>query len=148
MPDALCVELKSLKLYLQGFRNRGIFYEQVVNVILDDLVGATRPRRMTVEGRFEVRGGISSVVSATYDEAAEGGGGEGPRLPGPAFRGRGDSPAAIAAGERLRRKGIKATFDLLGEDVLDREAARRAAEAQSSCCGSSPRISSATSRSS
>jgi 7-cyano-7-deazaguanine reductase len=68
VPDALCVELKSLKLYLQGYRNRGIFYEQVVNVILDDLVAATRPRRMTVEGRFNVRGGIASVVTATYDK--------------------------------------------------------------------------------
>ena len=66
VPDVLCVELKSLKLYLQGFRNRGIFYEEVVNVILDDLVGATRPRRMTVEGRFAVRGGISSVVNASH----------------------------------------------------------------------------------
>ncbi|HEY6547401.1 MAG TPA: preQ(1) synthase [Vicinamibacteria bacterium] len=67
VPDVLCVELKSLKLYLQGFRNRGIFYEEVVNVILDDLVGATRPRRMTVEGRFAVRGGIASVVSASHE---------------------------------------------------------------------------------
>jgi 7-cyano-7-deazaguanine reductase len=66
VPDALCVELKSLKLYLQGYRSRGIFYEQVVNVILDDLVAATRPRRLTVEGRFNVRGGISSVVRATF----------------------------------------------------------------------------------
>jgi 7-cyano-7-deazaguanine reductase len=70
VPDALCVELKSLKLYLQGYRNRGIFYEQVVNVILDDLVRATRPRRMTVEGRFNVRGGISSVVTASYERPA------------------------------------------------------------------------------
>jgi 7-cyano-7-deazaguanine reductase len=66
VPDRRCVELKSLKLYLQGFRNRGVFYERVVNLILDDLVAATRPRRMTVEGRFAVRGGISSVVTARY----------------------------------------------------------------------------------
>lgn len=64
--DRLCVELKSLKLYYQGFRDRGIYYEAVVNVILDDLVGALRPRRMEVSGRFAVRGGISSVVTATY----------------------------------------------------------------------------------
>ena len=68
VPDQLCVELKSLKLYLFGFRNRGIFYEQVTNVILDDLVRALRPRCLTVEGDFRVRGGISTVVQATYQE--------------------------------------------------------------------------------
>jgi 7-cyano-7-deazaguanine reductase len=67
VPDVLCVELKSLKVYLQGYRNRGIFYEEVVNVILDDLVAATRPRSMTVEGHFNVRGGISSVVRASHE---------------------------------------------------------------------------------
>jgi len=67
VPDRACVELKSLKLYLQGYRNRGIFYEQVTNAILDDLVSAVRPRLMTVEGSFSVRGGISSVVRATYE---------------------------------------------------------------------------------
>jgi 7-cyano-7-deazaguanine reductase len=67
VPDRLCVELKSLKLYLQAFRDQGIFYEDVVNVILDDLVVATRPRRMTVEGRFSVRGGLSSVVTANHE---------------------------------------------------------------------------------
>jgi 7-cyano-7-deazaguanine reductase len=66
VPDRLCVELKSLKLYLQGYRNRGVFYERVVNVILDDLVAAVRPRSLSVEGRFVVRGGISSVVTAAY----------------------------------------------------------------------------------
>ncbi len=66
VPDRRCVELKSLKLYLQAFRNRGIYYEQVTNVILDELVGALRPRSMTVEGDFHVRGGISSVVRADY----------------------------------------------------------------------------------
>jgi 7-cyano-7-deazaguanine reductase len=65
--DRRCVELKSLKLYLQSFRNQGIFYEDVVNVILDDLVRVLRPRRMTVEGSFSVRGGISSVVTATHE---------------------------------------------------------------------------------
>jgi 7-cyano-7-deazaguanine reductase len=72
VPDRLCVELKSLKLYLQGFRNRGIFYEDVVNVILDDLVEAVGPRRMTVEGDFHVRGGISSVVTATWEPSRGG----------------------------------------------------------------------------
>ena len=67
VPDRLCVELKSLKLYLQGFRQRGIYYEHVTNVILDDLVAALRPRRITVEGEFNVRGGISSVVRASYE---------------------------------------------------------------------------------
>lgn len=67
VPDRLCVELKSLKLYLNAYRNQGIFYEDVINVILDDLVAAVRPRRMTVEGEFRVRGGISSVVTATFE---------------------------------------------------------------------------------
>jgi 7-cyano-7-deazaguanine reductase len=66
VPDRLCVELKSLKMYLQGYRNRGIFYEHVTNAILDDLVAALKPRRMTVEGDFRVRGGISSIVRADY----------------------------------------------------------------------------------
>jgi 7-cyano-7-deazaguanine reductase len=65
--DRRCVELKSLKLYLQSYRTEGIFYEAVVNVILDDLVAALAPRRMEVEGEFNVRGGISSVVTAAYE---------------------------------------------------------------------------------
>jgi len=64
--DSLCVELKSLKLYLQGYRNKGVFYEDVVNLILDDLVAALKPRRMTVTGRFNTRGGIHSIVTAEY----------------------------------------------------------------------------------
>lgn len=64
IPDELCLELKSLKLYYYGFRNEGIFYEALVNRILDDLVGACAPRWMRVTGRFRVRGGISSVVVA------------------------------------------------------------------------------------
>ena len=67
VPARLCVELKSLKLYLQAFRDQGIFYEDVVNVILNDLVRALSPRRMTVEGSFSVRGGISSVVTAAHE---------------------------------------------------------------------------------
>ena len=66
VPERACVELKSLKLYLFGFRDQGIFYEAVTNRILDDLVRAMRPRSLSVEGRFSVRGGISSVVKATY----------------------------------------------------------------------------------
>jgi 7-cyano-7-deazaguanine reductase len=72
VPDRLCVELKSLKLYLQAYRSKGIFYEDVVNVILDDLVAATKPRRLMVEGDFRVRGGISTLVTANY-EAPSGG---------------------------------------------------------------------------
>jgi 7-cyano-7-deazaguanine reductase len=70
VPDRLCVELKSLKLYLFSFRDRGIFYEAVVNRILDDLVAALSPRRMEVRGEFRVRGGISSVVVATHGAPA------------------------------------------------------------------------------
>ena len=66
--DRLCIELKSLKFYLQGYRNRGIFYEDVINVILDDLVAACRPRRMKVTGKFTPRGGIHSIVTAQYEK--------------------------------------------------------------------------------
>jgi 7-cyano-7-deazaguanine reductase len=72
VPDALCVELKALKYYLIEFRNRGIFYESVTNQILDDLVAAIQPRRMTVVGDFSVRGGIKTVVTAEYIKRAEG----------------------------------------------------------------------------
>jgi 7-cyano-7-deazaguanine reductase len=65
--DRECVELKSLKMYLQGYRNKGIYFEAVTNAILDDLVAALRPRRMAVEGDFHVRGGISTVVRAEYE---------------------------------------------------------------------------------
>ena len=71
VPDELCVELKSLKLYYYAFRNRGIYYEAVVNVILDDLVGALQPRSIEIEGRFAVRGGISSVVTASWEKKAK-----------------------------------------------------------------------------
>jgi 7-cyano-7-deazaguanine reductase len=64
--DRLCVELKSLKMYLQAYRNRGIYFEAVTNAILDDLVRALKPRSMVVEGDFHVRGGISTVVRAEY----------------------------------------------------------------------------------
>jgi 7-cyano-7-deazaguanine reductase len=68
-PDRLCVELKSLKLYLWSFRDEGAFHEAVTNRILDDLVAATQPRRMKVIGRFAVRGGITTVVTAEHDSA-------------------------------------------------------------------------------
>ena len=69
VPEAQCVELKSLKYYLIEFRNRGVFYEAATNQILDDLVALLRPRRMTVVGDFSVRGGIKTVVTATYEDA-------------------------------------------------------------------------------
>jgi 7-cyano-7-deazaguanine reductase len=75
VPDTLCVELKSLKYYLVEFRNKGIFYEQVTNQILDDLAATLHPRRMTVVGDFSVRGGIKTLVKAEYaarEQRAEG----------------------------------------------------------------------------
>lgn len=66
VPDKLCLELKSLKLYIVAYRNVGIFYENAVNRILSDSVAACRPKRMVVTGRFSSRGGISSVVEAKY----------------------------------------------------------------------------------
>jgi 7-cyano-7-deazaguanine reductase len=69
VPDAHCIELKSLKYYMIDFRNRGIYYEAVTNAILDDLVAACQPRRMTVVGDFSVRGGIKTVVTASYDNS-------------------------------------------------------------------------------
>lgn len=67
VPSTTCVELKSLKLYLFDYRNRGIFYEHAVNTILDDLVAACRPRRMTITGDFRPRGGISSRITARFE---------------------------------------------------------------------------------
>ncbi|GMV81816.1 MAG: NADPH-dependent 7-cyano-7-deazaguanine reductase [Planctomycetota bacterium] len=69
VPDALVMELKSYKLYLQSYRNRGIFHEHVTNAILDDLVKSCRPRRMTLEGAFNARGGIATTVTAVYPAA-------------------------------------------------------------------------------
>jgi 7-cyano-7-deazaguanine reductase len=66
VPDRLCVELRSLKLYLWSFRDDGQFHEAVTNLILDDLVRAIAPRRMTVEGDFNVRGGIHTTVTASH----------------------------------------------------------------------------------
>jgi len=67
VPDELCVEMKSLKLYFHSFRNKGIFYEAVTNQILDDLVEVVQPRRMTVIGDFAVRGGTAGTVTVSYD---------------------------------------------------------------------------------
>src|SRR5512132_4105555 len=69
VPADRCIELKSLKYYLIEFRNRGIFYEAVTNQILDDLVAACGPRRMTVVGDFTPRGGIKTSVTARYEAA-------------------------------------------------------------------------------
>ncbi len=66
VPDQSCIEMKSLKLYFFAYRNKGIFYEAVVNTILDDLVAALKPRRMTVIGQFAVRGGTAGTVTAEY----------------------------------------------------------------------------------
>ena len=61
-----CVELKSLKYYLQSFRNEGIFYENVINRILDDLVNLTKPKWMEVKGEFTLRGGLNSTVISAF----------------------------------------------------------------------------------
>jgi 7-cyano-7-deazaguanine reductase len=68
VPDRLCVELKSLKLYIWSYRDEGAFHEAVTNKILDDLVKATRPRGMRLESRFAVRGGITTSIFAEHRE--------------------------------------------------------------------------------
>jgi 7-cyano-7-deazaguanine reductase len=70
IPDKTCVELKSLKLYLQKFRNEGIFYENVTNRILDDFVAACHPRRASLESHWGARGGITSVIRVHYESAS------------------------------------------------------------------------------
>jgi 7-cyano-7-deazaguanine reductase len=72
VPDRLCVELKSLKLYLWSFRNEGAFHEAVTNTVLGDLVRALQPRAIEVVGDFKVRGGIHTVVTARHPEGARG----------------------------------------------------------------------------
>lgn len=67
IPDELCIELKSLKLYLNSYRTDGVFFESVTNMILDDLVKVCKPRFMNVTAEFNVRGGISSVIEAEYE---------------------------------------------------------------------------------
>ncbi len=74
IPDALCIELKSLKMYMQSFRNMGIFYENVTNRILEDLVAACHPRKCVVTAEFTPRGGISTTVRAEYPYPAPGSG--------------------------------------------------------------------------
>lgn len=69
-PEARCVELKSLKMYLQQFRNEGIFYENVTNTILDDLVAVLAPRRLQLKAAFTARGGISTTVTVVHLQEA------------------------------------------------------------------------------
>ena len=66
-PAETCIELKALKYYLLSYRNQGIFYEAATNKILDDLVAACSPRKMTVTGAFTARGGITTSVTAVHD---------------------------------------------------------------------------------
>jgi len=63
-PEKLCIELKSLKFYMQGYRNEGVFYEKLTNDILDDLAAACKPRWMKVTSRFTPRGGLTTEVVA------------------------------------------------------------------------------------
>ena len=72
VPDTKCVEMKSLKLYFFAYRNKGIFYEKVTNTILDDLVAVLKPRRMTVVGAFNVRGGTYGTVTVDYEAKGKG----------------------------------------------------------------------------
>jgi len=66
IPEKKCIELKSLKVYLTTYRNEGGFHEKVVNIILDDLVSACKPRKMKIVGDFNVRGGIHTTVTVEY----------------------------------------------------------------------------------
>ena len=66
IPDKLCIELKSLKIYLTSYRNEGGFHEKVVNIILDDLVAACKPKKMKIVGDFNVRGGIHTTVTIEH----------------------------------------------------------------------------------
>jgi len=70
-PDRCCVELKSLKLYLQQYRNEGIFYEHVTNRILDDLVAVLQPRQLRLVAAFTPRGGITTNVTACYEQRSQ-----------------------------------------------------------------------------
>ena len=71
IPDAKCVELRSLKFYLQKFRNQGVFYETVTNRILDDLSAVLRPRQMTLTAAFTLRGGITTTVTASVGAVSQ-----------------------------------------------------------------------------
>ena len=68
VPDERCVELKSLKEYFLSFRDVGIFHEHVINKVLDDFVATCRPRKVEVVGEFNIRGGLKTVVRASYSE--------------------------------------------------------------------------------
>jgi len=68
VPDEICVELKSLKLYLWSFRDEGHFHEKVTNQILDDFVAAISPRRMSVVGDFKIRGGIHTTIEVSHEK--------------------------------------------------------------------------------
>ncbi len=70
IPKDKCVELKSLKLYLQKYRNEGIFYENITNRILDDFVAVCQPKSVTLESHWGARGGITSVIRVHYEESA------------------------------------------------------------------------------
>lgn len=70
MPNELCIELKSLKLYINSFREIKVFHEHVINIILEDFVAACDPRRVEIEGDFHVRGNIKTVVRASYTRNA------------------------------------------------------------------------------
>ncbi len=67
VPDRYCVEMKSLKLYFFAFRDKGIYFESIVNTVLDDLVAVLAPRRIKVTGAFNVRGGMAATVTAEHD---------------------------------------------------------------------------------
>ena len=73
IPDKLCVELKSLKYYFLDFRNKGIFYEALINEILNDMVSLLKPRYVEVRGKFTTRGGLHSDVVAVHDPQKRGG---------------------------------------------------------------------------
>jgi 7-cyano-7-deazaguanine reductase len=66
IPNKLCIELKSLKIYFHSYRNDGLFFESATNKILDDLVAVCKPRYMLITAEFNVRGGISSIIEAKY----------------------------------------------------------------------------------
>jgi 7-cyano-7-deazaguanine reductase len=68
IPDKICIELKSLKVYLTSYRNEGGFHEKVTNIILDDLVSACKPRNMKIVGDFNVRGGIYTTVTVEHSK--------------------------------------------------------------------------------
>ena len=72
VPDQLCVELKSFKAYLWSFRDEGAFHEKVTNRVMDDLVKAMNPRRITVTADWNVRGGIYTTVTCTWSQESDG----------------------------------------------------------------------------